>query len=162
MGMICCLQPIAADEIDGLLADPSTIHNLLEEGYDTGIDLDKSWHAIHFLLSGEAWEREEPACYLVAGGEQIGDEDVGYGPARLLRPYDVKRLDAFLEEIDSAELRRRYNPAAMVAAEIYPDIWDRAEEYEENFQYVIEYYGILRQFVAAAAREGAGVVVSIM
>lgn len=161
MGMICCLQPIDASEIDGLLADPATIHEVLEEGNQTGIYLDKSWHAIHFLLSGSAWEGEEPECFLLTGGETIGDEDVGYGPARLLRPTDVSRFNDALQLVDAVELLLRYDPEAMTEERIYPDIWQRKEEREENFQYVAEYFETLRQFVASTAKLGKGIIISV-
>lgn len=61
---------------------------------DDEVDLDKSWHGLHFLFTGTAWEGEEPACFLVLGGEGIGN-DVGYGPARVLMPDDVGRFAAF-------------------------------------------------------------------
>ena len=43
------------------------------------IDLDKSWHGIHFLLTGAAWEGERPLNFLILGGEEVGDIDVGHG-----------------------------------------------------------------------------------
>jgi len=161
MGMICCLQPIDAGQIDALLAQPASIHDVLEEGYEAGIDLDKSWHAIHYLLTGSTWEGEKPACFLLSGGEQVGDEDVGYGPARVLRPTDVRRFDAVLQQVDSAELRRRYDPPALVKAEIYPDIWDREEEREENFEYVSQYFEELRRFISDVANQENGIIISV-
>lgn len=50
------------------------------------IDLEKAWHGLQFLFTGTAWEGDEPACYLVRGGLEVGKVDVGYGPARALRP----------------------------------------------------------------------------
>jgi len=161
MGMVCVLQPIDAGEIDGVLEHPETIHTRLEQGAEGAIDIDKSWHAIHFLLTGTAWDGTDPDGFLLQGGEQVGDEDVSYGPPRILRPHEVQRVHAFLKTIDSAELRRRYDPKAMVRAEIYPDIWDREDDMEENFEYVSQYFEDLRRFFAGAAQKEHGVAIFI-
>jgi hypothetical protein len=95
----------------------------------------------------------------VTGGEQIGDEDVGYGPARLLRPLEVATFAAALTEISPEEFRRRYNPEAMQTAEIYPDIWARTDEREENFQYLLEYFEQLKEFAVSAHERGNGVII---
>src|SRR3712207_3831611 len=100
MSMICNLRQVEEAEIEELLANPEHIGDFLygdvddEHEYEDieregEIDLDKAWHGIHFLLTGTAWEGQEPLCYLLVGGEYIGDEDVGYGPARVLRPHEV-------------------------------------------------------------------------
>ena len=91
MSMICNLRQVEAAEIDNLLAHPEHVGDVLdsnEAGPGGELDLDKAWHGIHFLLTGSAWEGEEPLCYLLAGGQEVGDEDVGYGPARVLRPRE--------------------------------------------------------------------------
>ena len=102
MSMICTLRQIDAAEIDNLLAHPEHVGAVLdgvEAGQGGEIDLDKAWHGIHFLLTGSAWEGDEPLGYLIAAGQPVGDEDVGYGPARVLRPKEVAQLDAALAAI---------------------------------------------------------------
>ena len=163
--MICGLRQIEASDITPLLANPSQVASLLfpddDDDPDAGIqiELDKAWHGIHFLLTGSAWEGDEPLCYLVTGGEQIGEEDVGYGPARLLRPFKVATFAAALAKISPDDFRGRYNPEAMQTAEIYPDIWDRVEEREENLQYLLEYFEELKTFTATAHEQGTGLII---
>ncbi len=156
MGMVLYLGTIEAKAIDGLLAEPEGIHDLLEELDESGIDLDKNWHAIHFLLTGDANEGEEPAAYLV-GGEEVGEEDVGYGPARVLRPNQVREFSDFLQTVDAAEMRRRFDPAEFTKEEIYPHIWDDPEALDE----VIDSYETMRTFFADAAAADQGVVISL-
>ncbi len=93
MSMICVLRQIEVCEIDALLEDPERILDLLEEDdsldeddHEAEADLDKAWHGIHYLLTGTAWKGEPPLCYLVRGGQTIGDVEVGYGPARVSTP----------------------------------------------------------------------------
>ena len=161
MSMIYCLQQIDATKIDDLLLEPEGVHDLLEEGYETRTDLDKSWHGLHFLLAGSAWEGEWPLNFLLCGGEPVGEEDVGYGPAHVLRPGQVMECSAALQAIDAEEIKRRYNPTEMTRAEIYPDMWDRKEEHEENLDYLIENFNALKAFISQAAQEQKGVIASL-
>ena len=50
------------------------------------LDVDKSWHAIHFVLTGQVWDApdDELLSHVVMGGQPLEDMDMGYGPARLL------------------------------------------------------------------------------
>ena len=116
------------------------------------LDVDKAWHGIHFLLTGTAWEGAFPLNFIVSGGKEIGDVDVGYGPARALTSDDVRRLDAALEPLTSDELERRFDPKQMTKLQIYPEIW--ADEDDDSLDYLIEYYTDLRDFVRRAAERG--------
>ena len=50
----------------------------------------------------------------------------------------------------------------MASLHIYPAIWDRKEEREENLQYIVSNFADLKSFLAKCAEECCGVVVSIM
>jgi hypothetical protein len=114
------------------------------------LSLDKAWHAIHFTLNGHAWEGEEPLFLTVIGGQAMG-EDMGYGPARYLTPEQVKAVAAALLVVTPELFAEKFYPAALTAAEVYPDIWD---EDEESLEYVQYYYGELRMFYQVAAERG--------
>jgi len=123
-------------------------------------DLDKAWHGLHFLFTGTAWEGTEPACYLVAGGDDIGDDDAG--SARALDPARVRRFAEFLEGLSREELTRRYDPPRMVELEIYPEeIWTRSPDDGTNLDYLLENFEILRAFVQSTAKRGDGLIVSV-
>src|SRR5262245_26397413 len=70
------------------------------------LDVDKAWHGIHFLLTGTAWGGELPWGFVLRGGEALGDDDLGYGPARLLDAAQVREVAAALETLPGAELAR--------------------------------------------------------
>lgn len=74
---------------DGPPAPGQVLHTL---GPDDRIDLDKTWHALHYLFTGTAWAGDFPACFLVSSGEPVGDVDVGYGPARSFTPAQTKAI----------------------------------------------------------------------
>ena len=129
------------------------------EGLET--DLDKAWHGIHYLLTGTAWEGAEPLNFIVCGGKEVGDVDVGYGPARVFSSDEVKKIADAVGAIDENELRQRFDPEEMKSLEIYPDIWDRDPEDDDTLGYCIEYYDYLRRFLSDAAGNSMGVALYI-
>jgi hypothetical protein len=70
--------------IAGILAAPSTLVDLLypESADYEGryLDIDKTWHIIHFLLNNHAWEGSGALFGAVLGGTGLTDEDLVYGP----------------------------------------------------------------------------------
>ena len=54
--------------------------------------LDKSWHGIHFLLTGSAEGVRPPVDFILMGGREIGDLDLGYGPARAFTSAETKQI----------------------------------------------------------------------
>jgi hypothetical protein len=159
MSMISILVFATDNEIRQLLADPERIEDFISEER-TSTDLDKAWHGIHWLLTGSADGGDEPLCYLMAGGENVGDVDVGYGPARALTTEQVAAWDNALARIPREELERRFDPKAMLDADIYPQIWDRSITGEEDtLDYLVQAYAGLRDFVAAAHKERSGLLV---
>lgn len=122
-------------------------------------DLDKAWHGIHFLLTGSDWEGDPPLNFLLCGGTVIGDVDVGYGPARAMRPAEVKAATEALAGISSDELRRRFDPARMMQEDIYPTIWDRDPAEDDTLGYLIEYYGQLKAFLAEVTAKNLGLLI---
>lgn len=142
--------------------DPAEVPDLdLGEGEGEEADLDKAWHALHFLLTGSAWEGAWPANFLVRGGTEVGDIDVGYGPARVLTATETREVADHLRGLDAATLRERYDPAALEAAEIYPSIWAHDPEDEGLLDYVLENFEVLEDFVRRAAEAGLGLVLWI-
>ena len=110
-------------------AKPAAAELTLEPG-GVSCDLDKAWHAIHFLLTGSDWEGEFPLAFLLAGGVPLKDLDVGYGPPRILSPGQVAEVDDTIGAISADELCGRFDANAMAEADIYPEIWacdDRQE-----------------------------------
>src|SRR5262245_31900716 len=114
--MILVGRRLTAQDLQRLQADPSLTDELIEEDDDMPdhLDLDKSWHALHFLLAGTEWEPTEGAGEAVLGGEPIG-EDVGYGPARLLTADQVHVIADHLRGLDIDALRARYDANALTA-----------------------------------------------
>lgn len=134
------------------VADPDQVLAQILDGSVNGIALDKAWHAIHFLLTGTAWDGDLPAGFLLAG-TPIGDEDLGYGPARLLDPAQVREVADLLRATDRATLWARWDSEAIAKLEIYGVDPKRPASEEE---YVGAHYEVLRQYVLDAAARGEG------
>ena len=131
---------------------------VLAEGEGSTADLDKAWHGIHYLLTGTAWEGSAPLNFLVSGGRPVGDIDVGYGPARVLKAAEARAAREALGRIGDDELKARFKPADMMAKEIYPEIWDRDPEEDDTLEYLMEHVRILRDHLAQAVERGHGLV----
>ncbi len=144
MGMTWDGRALTAAETEALRAAPDTIWQLVDGPSPHSVDLDKAWHGIHWLLTGDPWGGAGPLGQVIFGGQGFG-EDGGYGPPRLLDPAGVTAVAAALTGIEQAELRSRFDPAAMSAAELYPDIWSDPEVFDEylgpNFDQLKALYG---------------------
>ena len=161
MSMIGTFRRTSDARIDALVSNPDTISDYLardpEDAADAGeayadLDVDKAWHGLHFLLTGTAWKGPPPLDFIVKGGRQIGDVDVGYGPARAFSSADVRVIAAALRPIGPADLEARFDPAAMSQLDIHPSIWDRPRE-EDTLGYLLENYSTTKG-IRRGCREG--------
>ncbi len=113
-------------------------------------DIDKSWHAIHFLLTGSDWDGDFPNGFLVSCGDPVGDVDVGYGPARSFSSGQVAKIADFLTAQSDADLRKRLDYAQMRELEIYPSIWDDEEAMVDEWEYILDGLQTTRDFLSEA------------
>jgi Domain of unknown function (DUF1877) len=147
MSMIGNYRRVTEGELNALLEEPETIAEFLygDESANTPdkqLDVDKAWHAIHYLLNGTTWGGNEPLVNAVLGGLPVGEEDVGYGPARYLRPIQVAETSKALQTISSQQLWSKFDAVAMKKAEIYPEL----EGGEEDKEYVCGNFEELKSF----------------
>jgi len=158
MGMCGYVRPVSPTALAALRKDPSGIEELVESDARQ-VSLEKMWHAIHFLLSGDAEEVRGTAGLAVLGGDEIG-EDLGYGPARVLAPDAVARVAEALAPIDRAWVDAHFDAEALADAGIYPEVWDedRAELVDEIWSYL----GPLCTAYAEARSSGRGMVLWLM
>lgn len=118
------------------------------------IDIDKTWHAIHYILTGTPYEMEddEDVSHLILGGVPVSDEDMGYGPARLFTKEQVVLLNNALKEWDETLFRQNFDMEGMFEEEIYPLIEGQDNE-EEFFSYIWPYFVCIKEFFQKAAEE---------
>lgn len=155
MSMTLLLAPVTEDTMDGLIDEPEALENLLADIEGT-LHLDKSWHLLHFLLSGEAGPGGGPLGFLLGGGETLEGVDVGFAPARVFDATEVAEIAEAVAAIDTGALLARWDTEAIRAAEIYavdPD----ATQVEQ--QYAAGHYEQLRAFMGGLAAAGLAMIV---
>lgn len=148
MSMIGHYLKLSSEQLAEIVGNPSKAGDLAypEDGnYPLdALDIDKSWHLIHFLLNGETWGGEGPLADAVLGGHELPDTDAGYGPFRYLEPEEVKSTAEALAAVSSAVLWSRFDAQRVQDAEIYPTPWGGDEgdrEYiEQNFEALKKYF----------------------
>jgi len=158
LGLLLRLTPIKIERTEPAPPSANPLWPPAAPGEE--LDLEKAWHGLHFLLTGTADGGTEPACYLLSGGEQLGDgDDID---ARLLRPAQVRAFAEHLASLTSNELTSRFDPARMTKLEIYPEkLWERSEETDRPRGWLLDAYAELREFAGAAASAGDALVVTI-
>jgi hypothetical protein len=119
----------------------------------TAVDLEKSWHCLQYLLSGDASldERDFERSPLF-GGDEIPDPDgrMPYGPARCVRAAEVPARARALAGFDWKGAIGRYDQDAAGAAGVYV-AQHGAEELEHYADQVV-------RFFEDAARRGRAVI----
>ena len=154
MSMIGNFLRLSSDELAALVADPSSTEAFIypnDEEHEDSIDVDKAWHGIHYLLTGDSWGGEPPLANAVLGGTEIGD-DFGYGPARYLTADEVHAVAEALKDIAADAFRVRYVPSELSKNEIYPEIWDDPDD--DAVGYLTTWYETLRDYYIDAAARG--------
>ena len=159
MGMAAFFVPVAAAQVDRFRAHPEELIAFLypedEDEPPNACDVDKAWHGLHYLLSGDAGPGAPPLGVAILGGEEIGEE-MDFGPARYLAPELVQQIAAALAALDDQELERRYNPQDMETKQIYPEIWVR--DGTDALDYLMSHAETLRTHFADAAARGDAII----
>jgi hypothetical protein len=161
MGMVACFTSLSPEDLERLQEIPDLIEGYLYPDDGEGeppnyIDLDKSWHGVHYLLTGQAEGGPEPHALAVFGGTEFGTE-VGYGPARYLTADQVALVASALSELPPEELAHRFDPEDMEAKGIYPEvIWVR--DGTEALEDALTGYRQLQVFYQDAAGRGEAVI----
>jgi hypothetical protein len=126
--------------------------------FEPALDLEKSWHMLHYLFTGHVDDSAAPGNALLTG-EEIG-EDVGYGPCRLHDRADTADFASFLKTLELANLQQRVNYAEMVRLQVYAmpmgGPGSDADLESELRAEVAVYFPRLRDYVSASAERQGG------
>jgi hypothetical protein len=148
---------------ESIIQDVQTGRRLIEELLyeseiqdDDFLDIDKSWHAIHFLLCNDTWGGEKPLFNVVLGGTEINQEDVGYGPARFLSVLEVKDTYKAIESISEDDMKEKFDWKELNNSEIYPTFRSN-----EEFGYVWGHFEELKEFFKKASDTGKAMLLYI-
>lgn len=161
MGMICDVYAVSPSDLDRLQDDPDFFGELARfDNQDArSCCLEKAWHGLHYLLTGDAWDSNDPLAFILAGGSEIGGSDGGYGPARSFTPDETRQIHAALSAVTDDQLWARFDAETMTAEGIYPEIWDEPES-DLKDEYTT-YFRQMKQLIADAAARGHGLVIML-
>ena len=166
MGMIGNLFRVTTKDLQEILKDSSLLEaKVYSEDSDNAndlLDLDKSWEGIFYLLTGhgiaEIEAAKPPLSWTLFSGQIIDEEqDMGYGPAHYISSDQVQQLNKELDKVTIDELRQKYNGKQMDEAGLYPQVWAEAE----SLDYIIDYFGQLKEFYKTAEKENKAVITFI-
>lgn len=121
------------------------------------LNIDKSWHGIHFLLTGRPHGGNPPHSLAILGGKEVPDlgDLMSFGPARKVSPEEVQEVTIALEVISVRDLLARYDLAEMLRHEIYA----AGQDPQEDQDYFGHFYQKMRIFYKNAAKKGNAVLV---
>jgi len=141
MSLIGHLYLLPEARVQALLTNPSLVVSTIDSAYNEPgagfVDLDKAWHALHYLLTGSARDGEGPLAFLLKGGTPVGDEDLGYGPARVFQPPEVAAIADALADVSQRTLLPRFDLKKLERLELYPGRWS---EVNLRSDYDLGYY----------------------
>jgi hypothetical protein len=158
MGMYCGVSAASSADLHQQSAGTHFVKGTFGSGTATAdaVSLEKAWHGLHYLLTGEVWEGTGPLAFLLAGGEPLdGDEEA----TRWFTPEETRAIHQALSGVSDHVLWSRFDADEMEQQEIYPGIWDEDEE-DLKDEY-LTYFRELKQVVAAAAQSGRGLIIDI-
>jgi hypothetical protein len=111
--------------------------------------VEKTWNAIEFILTYLSYDGHFPKRSPLFRGS-----DLGFASCWSAR--QVAAIADALSAIDSKLLRTGYHLDLMHECNVYPNVWDRADEKEWNFKWIREHFrNMVKYFKDAAARGNA-------
>jgi len=138
MSVIATYTRLNATGLDSCRANPNWIEALCSRSIPDAetIDIDKACDGIVWLLSrlpappttnteGVSFVLQSSLAPLLwgTGGTSEASLNASYGPASSLSVEQVREFSAWLQSIDPAQMRARYDPRTMDAESVYPQIW---------------------------------------
>jgi hypothetical protein len=163
MGMVGNYLRVSKEEFEEYMQESSKLEDRVysEDNLEDKnlMDVDKAWEGIFFLLTGASLsnieDAKEPLSLILNATELDPEQDMGYGPALYNTVEQVKAISAEMNKISEEDLKKKFHPEKMMELQIYPNVWDRGEE---ELEYLIDYYDILKEFYNTAAKEQQAVV----
>lgn len=165
MAMCAYFESISQRKLKRLLANPDAIHDIiwsdLHDDENSGFfELQEFWQQLHFLLTGTAWDvdEENPITQVVLGGQEVGPDAFGYGPARFIKPEQVKLIATALKDLDLVDLKTRYSKEEFAEANLYSFV---PEQFDEDLNILVDYLDGFLEFYGEAAERGDAVIAYI-
>lgn len=158
MGMYGYYFAIDDKQVQQIDAGEIELKNLQIKDYP-GLDIDRSWEAIHYLLCGDIADGEPPLSYVVPITSDRGIEFGSFG-AFSLRADQVAEAHQKISELNEEQLRARYDFPTMIKEEVYPLEPGMVSEEDEDefFAFMLQHFNEIRRFYGETAAEGKGLI----
>ena len=112
-----------------------------------GIDLDKAWHAIHYLLTGDT-----TLTLLLSGTQIVGVSE----HSEVHAPENIAALHHRLSSILAAEIVQKFDPTEFNRLGIYPEGWT-----VPGASYIEQHLRVFIAMLERAADSGHGLFIVI-
>jgi Domain of unknown function (DUF1877) len=164
--MIGNLFRVTTKELEEILSDSSILESKVYSQDSSSandlLDIDKSWEAIFYLLTGypvaEIENVSTTLSWTLFSGQVVDEEqNMGYGPAQYITSEQVKELNIELEKFTREDLQRKYDGKKMNEAGVYPQVWDETE----SLEYALDNFELLKKFYRTAEKENKAVITFI-
>jgi hypothetical protein len=149
------LVQASSEHLESLRRHPHQFESVVRDS--PHLDIGSAGHAIHFLLTGSASRIEGPLGFLLGGDlyelVEIGELiDLRIHAVMGFTTEHVQAIGVALAPITARHLYERYDPGAMVDADIRPENWDRDPSLVDQ---VLASYTALKRFVLGTIDVGA-------
>lgn len=127
---------------------------------EPALELQKSWHILHYTFSGNVWPVGSAGDALLTG-EDLGN-DMGYGPPRLHDPATTKAFGDFIATLDLGQIQSRIKYRELLSLRVYglPMGGGSEAQFEEELRLeVASYFPQLRGYVARMSQKGNGLLI---
>jgi hypothetical protein len=170
MGIELCMWQITPENLEKLLSSEEAIEAFMESQFpdpdspdavaetfteDDGIELGKTWHFVHYLITGDAKGGEYPLGYAIMIGRPF---DKYSSDLTWRSPDEVKDIAEALANLSEQDLLKRRNPpkASKIRIYDYP-----AGFKKKDIEEVLPYFRKLRDYYSAAAKQGNALLVHV-
>ena len=172
MGHEVCMWQISISYLAKLLSSEEVVEEFMEFQFpdpdspndftedqdsteDGGIELEKTWHFLHFLITGKEEGGDYPLGYAIMTGHPF---DKYSSDLRWLAPEEVQDVADALANISEKDLLKKRNlPKASKSC-----IYDYPAGFKKkDIEEVLPYFRKLRGYYSAAAKQGNAMLVHI-
>ena len=113
------------------------------EGHED--DVDKSWHVLHYCLTGDLGGGTHPLGFITYGGKNL-PTDWGYGPPRVFSSDDATKIRSVLSQVSYDDLKTQWAKVGKDHEALY--LGDMiVEEGDEGFEYITQNFDRLQVFL---------------
>jgi Domain of unknown function (DUF1877) len=159
MGMVAMFKMITPTELKEIRRNPVYLEDLLlpedvPDPFAGQIDLEKSWHSLHFMLTGTLKPDGTALGDALMGGEEVGRERCfGYDRPRLIDFDRVQEINRALSGLDFEQLYSAVDLQSPLLAKVY-----LGQNLEDDKEYLAHYFELLVALYRTAAESKSAIV----